>query len=51
VGDYVLSPDIAVERKAVPDLIQSLASGRLYSQARAGGAAPWPRRPIVKGAG
>lgn len=35
VGDYLLSPDIIVERKAVPDLIQSLASGRLYSQAEA----------------
>ena len=28
VGDYVLSPTMCVERKAVPDLIQSLASGR-----------------------
>jgi ERCC4-type nuclease len=35
VGDYLLSPDVIVERKAVPDLIQSLASGRLYSQAEA----------------
>lgn len=33
VGDYVLSPEVCVERKAVSDLIQSLASGRLYSQA------------------
>jgi DNA excision repair protein ERCC-4 len=35
VGDYLLSPDVVVERKAVSDLIQSLASGRLYSQAEA----------------
>jgi len=35
VGDYVLSPDIAVERKAIPDLVSSLASGRLYAQAQA----------------
>ncbi len=28
VGDYVLSPEMVVERKAVPDLISSLASGR-----------------------
>lgn len=28
VGDYVLSPTICVERKAVPDLISSLGSGR-----------------------
>jgi hypothetical protein len=28
VGDYILSPEICVERKAVPDLIASLASGR-----------------------
>lgn len=33
VGDFVLSPDLCVERKAVPDLIQSLDSGRLYTQA------------------
>lgn len=32
VGDYILSPDIVIERKAVPDLIQSLKSGRLFSQ-------------------
>jgi DNA excision repair protein ERCC-4 len=35
VGDYVLSPDICVERKAIPDLVQSLKSGRLYTQAEA----------------
>jgi len=34
VGDYVLSRDICVERKAIPDLIQSLASGRLFQQAQ-----------------
>jgi DNA excision repair protein ERCC-4 len=33
VGDFVLTPDICVERKAVPDLISSLDSGRLYTQA------------------
>lgn len=32
VGDYVLSPQICVERKAIPDLIQSFKSGRLYQQ-------------------
>lgn len=32
VADYILSPQACVERKAVPDLIQSLASGRLYNQ-------------------
>ncbi|GAX84863.1 hypothetical protein CEUSTIGMA_g12284.t1 [Chlamydomonas eustigma] len=35
VGDYVLSPEICVERKALPDLQASLASGRLYHQAEA----------------
>jgi hypothetical protein len=35
VGDYVLSPDICVERKGLSDLIQSLASGRLHNQAKA----------------
>lgn len=32
VGDYVLSPDIVVERKALADLFASLGSGRLYNQ-------------------
>lgn len=32
VGDYILSPDICVERKSVSDLIGSLNSGRLYNQ-------------------
>lgn len=32
VGDYILSPDICVERKSIKDLIQSFASGRLYNQ-------------------
>ncbi|WEW56770.1 DNA repair protein RAD16 [Emydomyces testavorans] len=33
VGDYILTPDICVERKSVRDLISSLKSGRLYNQA------------------
>lgn len=32
VGDYVLSPKICVERKSIPDLIQSFKSGRLAQQ-------------------
>lgn len=35
MGDYVLCPEMVVERKALPDLFQSLASGRLYGQAEA----------------
>lgn len=35
VGDYILSPDVCVERKAIPDLISSLAHGRLFNQAEA----------------
>jgi len=35
VGDYILTPDMCVERKAIPDLIQSFASGRLFSQVEA----------------
>ena len=35
VGDYILSPDICVERKSISDLIGSLNSGRLYNQALA----------------
>lgn len=29
VADYVLSPDICVERKSIPDLVSSFNSGRL----------------------
>ncbi|EGN92951.1 hypothetical protein SERLA73DRAFT_127060 [Serpula lacrymans var. lacrymans S7.3] len=32
VGDYVLTPDICVERKSIPDLVSSFNSGRLYTQ-------------------
>lgn len=32
IADYILTPDIAVERKSVADLIQSFTSGRLYNQ-------------------
>eukprot|EP00948_MAST-09A_sp_MAST-9A-sp1_P001783 g1783.t1 len=35
VGDYILSPEVCVERKAIPDLIQSLQSGRLWTQVEA----------------
>jgi DNA excision repair protein ERCC-4 len=33
VGDYILTPDICVERKSISDLIGSLNNGRLYNQA------------------
>ncbi|KFX99577.1 hypothetical protein V490_01750 [Pseudogymnoascus sp. VKM F-3557] len=33
VGDYILSPDICVERKSIKDLISSFKDGRLYTQA------------------
>lgn len=33
VGDYILTPDIAVERKSVRDLFSSFRNGRLYNQA------------------
>lgn len=32
VGDYILSPQICVERKGIEDLKSSFASGRLYTQ-------------------
>ncbi|KDR70041.1 hypothetical protein GALMADRAFT_76875 [Galerina marginata CBS 339.88] len=32
VGDYILTPDICVERKSLSDLISSFNSGRLYTQ-------------------
>jgi DNA excision repair protein ERCC-4 len=33
VGDYVLTPQICVERKSIKDLISSFSDGRLYNQA------------------
>lgn len=33
VGDYVLTPNICVERKSISDLISSFKNGRLYNQA------------------
>ena len=33
VGDYILTPEICVERKSISDLIGSLQNGRLYNQA------------------
>ncbi|EPS36933.1 hypothetical protein H072_9480 [Dactylellina haptotyla CBS 200.50] len=35
VGDYILTPNICVERKSIKDLISSFKDGRLYSQAEA----------------
>ncbi|XP_023330558.1 DNA repair endonuclease XPF isoform X2 [Eurytemora carolleeae] len=35
VGDYILTPEICVERKSISDLIGSLGCGRLYNQATA----------------
>lgn len=32
IGDYILTPEICVERKSISDLIGSLHSGRLYNQ-------------------
>jgi DNA excision repair protein ERCC-4 len=32
VGDYILSPEMCVERKTLSDLRQSFISGRLYQQ-------------------
>ncbi|KAF5023509.1 hypothetical protein F66182_4460 [Fusarium sp. NRRL 66182] len=33
IGDYILSPNICVERKSISDLISSFKDGRLYNQA------------------
>lgn len=35
VGDFILSKNIGIERKSVPDLYGSFASGRLFNQAEA----------------
>ncbi|KAL2078172.1 hypothetical protein ACEWY4_025857 [Coilia grayii] len=45
VGDYILTPELCVERKSVSDLIGSLQSGRLYSQALA--MTRFYRRPVL----
>ena len=34
IGDYMITPDCCIERKSISDLIGSLNSGRLYSQAQ-----------------
>ncbi len=34
IGDYIISEDIAVERKEVSDFLESVMDGRLFSQAR-----------------
>ena len=33
VADYVISPEVAVERKALPDFVSSVYDGRLFHQA------------------
>lgn len=33
VGDYILSPNICIERKSISDLISSFKDGRLFTQA------------------
>ncbi|GAA6044561.1 hypothetical protein JCM8097_006747, partial [Rhodosporidiobolus ruineniae] len=32
IGDYILTPEMAVARKSIPDLISSFNSGRLFQQ-------------------
>jgi len=45
VGDYILTPDMCVERKSIGDLIGSLNNGRLYNQAVA--MTRFYKRPIL----
>lgn len=33
VGDYILTPNICIERKSIKDLVSSFSDGRLYHQA------------------
>ena len=35
VGDYILTPEVCVERKTPADLASSLKTGRLFHQAEA----------------
>ncbi|XP_027196921.2 DNA repair endonuclease XPF mei-9 [Dermatophagoides pteronyssinus] len=32
IGDYIITPESCIERKAIPDLLKSLSDGRLYQQ-------------------
>ncbi|OTF72059.1 hypothetical protein BLA29_008623, partial [Euroglyphus maynei] len=34
IGDYIITSESCIERKAIPDLLKSLSDGRLYSQAQ-----------------
>lgn len=45
VGDYILSDEICVERKAVRDLIESLENGRLTKQCES--MFKWYARPVL----
>ncbi|XP_027695290.1 DNA repair endonuclease XPF [Vombatus ursinus] len=45
VGDYILTPEICVERKSISDLIGSLNNGRLYSQCIS--MSRYYRRPVL----
>lgn len=45
VGDYILTPEICVERKSVSDLIGSLQNGRLYTQCLS--MSRFYRRPVL----
>lgn len=45
VGDYILTPDICVERKSLNDLVGSLNSGRLYNQAQS--MSRYYKRPVL----
>lgn len=45
VGDYILSDEICVERKAVRDLIESLENGRLMKQCE--NMFKWYKKPVL----
>ncbi|XP_037671182.1 DNA repair endonuclease XPF isoform X2 [Choloepus didactylus] len=45
VGDYILTPEMCVERKSISDLIGSLNNGRLYSQCIS--MARYYKRPVL----
>ncbi|KAM8778688.1 DNA repair endonuclease XPF [Rhynchonycteris naso] len=45
VGDYILTPEMCVERKSISDLIGSLNNGRLYSQCVA--MSRYYKRPVL----
>jgi DNA excision repair protein ERCC-4 len=49
VGDYVVADSLLIERKTLPDLVQSIIDGRLFAQALRLVEAEYPAALILEG--